>query len=358
MPAVKGNQAHEWYTADLPTFLGTGPRPRDPSEDKYGLLTGAIRPFNLVDPLTIDLTQTYSLAAWKLPDGSIIDCRPDITDQQRLGACAAWASVEAIYMACLAAGMAKSVVKALLHAGVLYALVRKFEKSFPADAGSYPADCLDIAIAPGLPWLSDATYDGTNAADDYPQVASIAKNVLAASHHPFFPTDGKDAETFARSFAASIASGLPPVISMVWCNEFFTPTRGVLPSNCTTATEAGGHAITGWQWAGASQTFDCGNHWTTSWAADAPSSGIPNMRAGDFAIPLQYGAPASGIIFEGRSVTSVSTPPNPTPTPPSTDAAKVQAVIDNYGAAFAKSPRSTSLRYEIQGAKAALKAIS
>lgn len=367
---VKGAYAHEFYLDDLPTFLGSGPRPRDRAEDKYHLTLGEVKPLLLVDPATIDLTQTYSLAAWKLPDGTIIDCRPDITDQMRLGSCAAWAVVEAIYMACLAAGMARDVVKALLHAGILYSLVRKVEKSFPSDAGSYPADCLDIAINQGLQWLTDAAYDGTNAADDYPQLVTIAVHVLAASHHAFFPTDGKDAETFARSFAASIASGLPPILSVGWCNEFFTPNRGVLPSGCTAASIVGGHAITAWQWDGTSKTGDLGNHWTRQWASDAPSSGIPNMRAGDFAMPLEYMAPSANIIFEGRSVTSIGNAPAPTPTPtpdpnptpgptptPSDDKGKIQSVINDFTAKFKASPRSTSLRYELKGAQAALAAI-
>lgn len=276
--------------------LGATQRPRDTREDKYALK--AVLPM-----AAVDITRPRSLG----------EHRPPVGDQGSIGACAGVSSA-------LAAQCAHSVAggeELALHGGWLYMKARQKEGSFPVDAGSAPADNLDIMIDTGAPPLSDAPYV-SNAAYQYPAYldANAPAHRYVFSHHPFFPTDAD----WKEQLCAALDAGMPVSYSMAWAREFFAPVGGVLQGGSQQSV-VGGHAIYVWGWEPRDGGYLlCANQWTPRWSADAPNFRA-DMRPGDFAVPA---ALVTAFGWEFRAITATPLPqpepqpqptPDPTPTP-------------------------------------------
>lgn len=319
--------------------LGALPRSHDAAEDKYHFL-------RTTPPLrAVDLSQPRLLSRITASDGQAHDYRVPITDQGALGSCAAFAAVECAEMSAQLTGRQWVPV----HGGWLYEQVRRKENTFPADSGSYPADNLDFAMG-GLPKLSDYAYV-QDAAFDYP--ASMDQDRTGQdwvlSHRPFYPGDGQVLE----NVWTALDQNLPIELGMSWLNEFFNPTRGILPAGLSGASAVGGHAIT--IWGIVPGYLLCCNHWTDRWSADAPQSGLPDMRPGDFAIPWEYATRASPLLWEYRAVSAEPVPPQPNPQPQPTTCrqaavALAAPVVERYKALYEQNPRSTIAKYGLRGA--------
>jgi hypothetical protein len=320
VPLVLGETA----MAELRYPLGAKIRPRDAREDRWHLARLALA-------TAVDLNQPRLLA-----DVNGQDCRPPILDQGRIGACAAFAAATAAYTS----ARAQKARGQLAHPGWVYAQARMREGTFPQDAGSYPADDLDVCRA-GAPLLEAAPYDAADAADAYPQLDAAPRVAVVDSHRPFYPSDGAVLENVWRALDA----GWAIVVGMLWTEAFYHPQRGVLPVGATPGQALGGHALT--IWGIVPGYLLCQNQWTAAWTADAPASGLPGMRPGDVAVPWEYAT--NGIIFELRAVVPKVTLDDPL--------ARARAVVDGYAREAAAHPRSLAARYRLQGAQAVLTAV-
>jgi hypothetical protein len=327
---------HQHKTAnDLNMFLGANIRPRDPKEDKYHLKA-------FMPTAQADLTKLVSLSNF---NGK--DCRWKIGDQQQVGSCASWSTVEAEIASLLAVGG----VPIDTHPGWLYEKVRMKEGGWPNDSGSFTADNCDIAISPGVPKLSLYPYEN-NAAFAYPQSmdADAPNQVYVASHHPFYPTDGN----FLENIWMSLSQGMSVIISMYWTNAFFSPVNGILPEGQTQAQAVGGHAISSWSMIPTLRGLACQNHWTPRWNVEAANLGY-DLRPGDFILPWSYllDHTTNSMVFEARAVSAVSLAPQPTPDTDCKSKAlnAVASPYANLQQQAKNAPLSRTWKYRLQGAK-------
>lgn len=298
--------------ADVPTFdigggltvaLGYRRRPVEPKSFKYNLTNYALP--------TVDLTQPRMF--W----GSKPDPRLPILNQGSMGSCCSFGAADAA----TAVGRVDGLTAVELMHDWIYEQARKKEGSFPTDAGSDPADCLDLCMS-GVPPQSDqAGGYVANPAATFDQYTKDATQKYVASFHGIFPTDQPNMETLVW---AALDSGYPVVVALDWTNAMFSAPRGILPSGQTPAMAVGGHCV--YCWGIAPDYYLCDNSWTASWTPDAAASGLPNMRPGSFAIPWAYGRPGS-LIQEMYAVVGVAAPaPTPTPTPTPTPACRAAAL--------------------------------
>ncbi len=292
--------------------LGYRRRPFEPKSARYNLVNYSLP--------TVDLTQPRMF--WK---GSK-DPRLAIKDQGAMGSCCSFGAADAATASANANGIGGVE---LMH-NFIYEMARKKEGTFPSDAGSDPADCLDLCIS-GVPPESDqAGGYVANPAATFDQYTKDANLKYVTSFHGIFPTDSPNMETLVW---AALDSGYPVVMAIDWTNAMFNPTKGILPSGQTPAMAVGGHCV--YIWGVAPGYYLADNSWNTHWAPDAAASGLPNMRPGSFAIPWAYGRPGS-LIQEMYAVVGVAAPtPTPAPTPqPTSCKTQIDAVYAQDDAVF------------------------
>ncbi len=273
--------------------LGYRRRAFEPASVKYNFS-------NYERAATVDLTQPR--VYW----GSGPDPRLPILDQKQIGSCVSFGVPDGATEAERMAGAA--AVELMHNYGYWWARVK--EGTFPQDAGSDPADMLELCIAGMPPQSAQPGGYVDNAAESFAQYAPQATLKYVASFHAMYPTDAPNLQTLIWQ---ALDAGYPVNIAMIWTQAFFTPSQGKLPGGQTPAQEVGGHDFE--CWGIVPGFFLCSNQWGTGWAADAPQSGFPNMRPGDFAVPWEYGAPRS-LIDAAYAIVGVSVPgPKPKPTP-------------------------------------------
>lgn len=277
--------------------LGALIRPTDPREQAYA--------FRLAIPPTgVDLSQPRLLSRYKG-----VDVRPAIEDQGPLGACASYSAIACSRICAVVAGRVTGAP--MLTGDALYEMARKQMGTWPQDSGSYLATNLDLLIAHGAP-LESAVPEHHDAAFDYGTAwdQGASDNVWALAHHPFYPTEGSTIENIWTALDA----GLPVHVGTAWAQAWFSPVKGVVDGTVTQAQGVGGHAIYIWGITPTHVLF--ANQWGVGWSADAPSSGLPDMRPGDFAVPVGAFTRADTPFWEFRAVNPRPfTPPKPQPAP-------------------------------------------
>lgn len=280
--------------------LGARPRPTDPRELRYRLSA----------PAAVDLTLPRSLAAHL----------PPVFDQGQMGSCVANATVAAA----MTLGHLKgwTPVPALDRLW-LYWQSRVREGTFPADAGSYPADACDLAMA-GLP-PECAERDGYTA--DPARVPapdpSYGTYDYVLSHRPFYATDPGG---YLAGLVTALDAGMPVLVALSW-HSHFDPRGGVLPV-LPPENGAGGHCVYAWGYQPASPAGPlvwCRNSWGLTWTRDEVKRTWSEAAPGDFALPA--GLLTNGTVWEMRAVSGEPVPaPEPTPTP-------APPVVDGYARA-------------------------
>lgn len=323
--------------AEAPTFtlptgqtvrLGYRKRPFDPASVKYAWT-------NFARAAAVDLTQP------RLYWGSAADPRLPILNQGQIGSCSSFGAADA---ATEAERMQGAAAVELMH-DWLYERARQIENTWPADAGSDPADILDLCRQGAPPESAQAGGYVDNPSEDFSQYTPQATLRYVASFHAIFPADQPNLQTLVWQ---ALDAGYPVTLAMGWTPAFGAPQQGILPSGQTPAQEVGGHCIR--CYGICPGYYLCDNQWGTGWAADAASSGLPGMRPGSFAVPWEYGQPNS-LLEVAYAVVGVSAPqpqPQPGPQPVQVDASKpvgslLAAAMANPGA----EPQAGSLTRQL-----------
>ena len=286
------------------TNLGYRPRPYDPKAEKYAV--SRLWAILGLDVSAVDINQPRSLANFQGKD-----CRVPITNQGALGACAAFAAIEAAEMAANANGW-RSTDDPPLNYGLDYELARIAEGSFPNDAGSNPADCLQFVLN-GLPLDSDMPYT-QQAATDYRGIQNTDVHKYLAGFSPFSNTQNT---LFHQNICQSFDLGHPVILATNWYQPWFQPDGlGVLPTLTPGSNPVGGHAFVAYsrlQTRDGRWGYGCANHWTNGWDPQVVNSGL---RPGDFIITDDM---LILTCMEGWTVVGGPAPnpnPNPNPAPP------------------------------------------
>jgi hypothetical protein len=216
--------------------------------------------------------------------------------------CVAFSSDNAQWASTAAAGGTPSET----NHGWVYEHGRKVENGWPADSGMAFGDAFD-PMRKGVPLESEEAYV-PDPSKDYSNLDAEATNTPVAQDLPFFVAQGQ----FLETVCAALAAGHGVAAAVGWRQAFFGPVQGVLPAGAPANSVVGGHGIFCWGRVPGYTVWS--NQWGQGWAADAASSGLPDMRPGDFAIPDAY-LTTDPIWWEGHVILSSFVAPQPQPQP-------------------------------------------
>lgn len=338
--------------------LGTLPRPKALSigEERYALKRTTALPVRVDrSEIILDLIQY----CW------------DADDQDGLGACASYAACHGSeVMGNKARG---SNTSTRLHRLGLYEHVRKLRNWFPGDTGSYIADNLD-AILNGGPLESAEPYVFSASFEYHPGIwAGAETRDYIKSHRHFYPGEGQ----FTENVIACLKEGMVVDLGSYWPGGFFAPgPNGTIePGIGFDPNRDGGHSYLAV--GRIPPYFVCPNSWSPFWNPQvAQAWGNFGVKPGWMLIHESYfDAPwQSNVFFEARALSAevvVIPEPGPGPGPepepqpePEPERScrdealgRVAPIQNELTQKKLANPRSTTLKFQLQGVEMVRKAL-